>query len=565
MRGGAGGRLRWGGTHCGHRLGLTVGWHFKGVYTVGARVARQWFTRDDLVRGTWAHIAPADAPDALLPRVGLLVVHGFGPSLYRNEVPWDAFAPRDPPREPPCLPADLYAFHRPPSALVGWMMEFTRDTGLPIALYQCEMSGGIDVETALVCDADGITLTVRGPRRFRQWRDGHWERARRDPLQTMLRALWARPDGWVFPPHERPFDNALRVPVDVLRRRSIHVAALVGDGLAVRNLLAHRVLDARHTAEVLAAAAASGSVEAVGLLLAHGAPVDVPEPVGYAANPDCAAELLEAGAGLDGALARVAGHGFGATARYLVARGSAVDFRAGGHRLWFAAAAGGVGWLVDRALAEGVDIDATDGWQGSALAAAAGAGQVSIVDRLLAAGAVVTSESVTHAAREGRIVVLRTLLDHGGDPNSQSLQGTALYQAACGGFRDTVALLLDAGADPAAAASGCGVALAGACHGGNIEVVELLLAAAPGLVDATGASDMTPLWQAVGHGDQAIVDMLLAHGADPEASTRWGYRLSAYAARQGVSLATGSIPAGPVPISPVSHPASRRRVPRRAD
>jgi ankyrin repeat protein len=516
---------------------LAVGWHFKGVYTVGTWRARQWLTRDDLVRGTWAHIAPADAPDALLPRVGLLVVHGFGVSFYRGETPWDAFAPRRPQPEPPHLPPDLYTLHRPPAALVGWMAGLTRDTGVPVALYQCEMSGGIDAESALVCDADEVTLTVRGPRGFRQWRDGRWERARTDPLQTMLRALWARPDGWVFPPHERPFDNPLRPPLDVLRRRSPYVAALLGDGLAVRNLLAHHVLDEWHAADVLAAAAASGSAEAVGLLLAHGAPVDKLGPVGHAANPDCAGELLEAGASLDGSLADVVGRGYDATARYLVARACPVDFRANHHGLWFAAAAGGIGWLIDRALADGVDIDVTDAFRGPALVAAVRTGRASTVDRLLAAGATVTPGAVAAAAGHGRTAILRTLLDRGGDPDSHDLRGTALYQAADGGFRDTVALLLGAGADPAAVASGRGVALAGACYGGNVDVVDLLLSAAPGLVNDTGAGDLTPLWGAVGRGNQIIVDLLLAHGADTRQSTPWSYSLGDYAVRNGVSLA----------------------------
>src|SRR5688572_11848662 len=172
-----------------------MGWRFKGLYTVATRRACRWLTDDELVAGRWAHIAPSDAPDASLPRVGLLVLHGFGPPSRAVGVPWDAFRP--PGEEPgPTLPPELSPGFRPPAPMVAWMLGFVRETGLPIALYQCEMSGGLDDESALICDADGVTLTMRGDRGSRRWHAaGGWERSRRDPLQTMLRALWAHPVG----------------------------------------------------------------------------------------------------------------------------------------------------------------------------------------------------------------------------------------------------------------------------------------------------------------------------------------------------------------------------------
>jgi hypothetical protein len=304
---------------------------------------------------------------------------------------------------------------------------------------------------------------------------------------------------------------------------------LLGDALAVRNLLA-RGAEVGHPAwPVLDAAAEGGNAEALGLLLAHGEVPASPLVVGRAANPDCALELIGAGVEIGSSLAEAAGRGLDGTARYLVARGAPVDFHADRHRLWFAAAAGGIRWLVDRAIAEGIDPNITDPF-GSALTAA---GEPAMVERLLAAGATLSPGAVVAAAAHGRLVILHTLLDRGGDPDAHDRAHTALYRAARGGHHDAVATLLDAGADPEATVDGGSVALAGACHGDRMEVVDLLLAAAP---EAVNAGSPEPLWAAVGRADQSIVDRLLAHGADPDRTTAYGLTLRGLAAARGVQV-----------------------------
>ncbi len=505
-----------------------MGWRHRGLYTVATPYARRRLTRDEVVAGTWAHIAPRDAPDARLPREGLLVVHGFGPPWSHPHAPWDAFWPRT------WLTGDtvsglLDESHRPPAQLTAWMREFATGTGQPIALYQCEMSGGLDLEIALVCDPGGDTLTLREDRGTRQWHDGHWTRARHDPLQSMLRALRARPSGWVFPPHERPLPDPLRPAAAVLRRASLQIAARDGAADAVRHLLARGADVTAYRWGLLEAAAAGGSPDVVGRLAALGvAPRTAPA---RAADPDCAAELIDAGTDLGAALLGVVQRGYAGTARYLLALGATADE----DLLWLSASKGGLGWLVERGLAAGVDVDVRglsrfpDGW--TALEWAAEAGHAAIVSRLLSAGATLTPAAVAAAAEHGRLVALRTLLDHGGEPSA-----SALSLAAYRGHRDAVAMLLAAGADPAAPVRD-GVALHAACHGGRLDVVSLVLDAAPSLLDAVAANGMTPLWAAVGSGEQAVVDLLLARGADPVHEAGHSMTLAAYAARRGLSLA----------------------------
>jgi bla regulator protein BlaR1 len=78
------------------------------------------------------------------------------------------------------------------------------------------------------------------------------------------------------------------------------------------------------------------------------------------------------------------------------------------------------------------------------------------------------------AAHEGRIDVVRFLLDHGADINATSHGWNALVAAAHEGQLETVRLLLDRGADVNAAPSGQS-ALVAAAHEGRLDVVKLLV------------------------------------------------------------------------------------------
>jgi hypothetical protein len=68
---------------------------------------------------------------------------------------------------------------------------------------------------------------------------------------------------------------------------------------------------------------------------------------------------------------------------------------------------------------------------------------------ILAPGVAAGPESLTEAAREGRVDQVRALLRQGVDPNVASSSGwTPLMAAAAGGRLEAAAVLLSAGADP---------------------------------------------------------------------------------------------------------------------
>jgi ankyrin repeat protein len=111
---------------------------------------------------------------------------------------------------------------------------------------------------------------------------------------------------------------------------------------------------------------------------------------------------------------------------------------------------------------------------------------------------------------------------------------TALHFAAFLGTEACARALLDAGADPAARATGTMDVqpLHSAAAARNVGVARLLLAAgAP--VDATQTGAFTALHEAANNGDEPFVDLLLAAGADPGRTTDGGQTASDLASASG--------------------------------
>ncbi|MEX0677784.1 MAG: ankyrin repeat domain-containing protein [Pirellulales bacterium] len=200
-----------------------------------------------------------------------------------------------------------------------------------------------------------------------------------------------------------------------------------------------------------------------------------------------------------------------------------------------------------------------DGPQDHVLLSAIRRGDQALLESHLREGAPVnvrTSDGTTPlllAALYGTPEAVRSLLDHGADPNAVNKNGaSALVFAA--GDSEKVRLLIDHGADVnARSALGNTPLVAAASHPGNLQVVKLLvdkgadvhsqnsnnvsaLAAAVGANDAEavrffldhgckpaqirnlfGAAGNSLLEIAAGNGGDDIVELLLAHGADVKA------------------------------------------------
>lgn len=149
------------------------------------------------------------------------------------------------------------------------------------------------------------------------------------------------------------------------------------------------------------------------------------------------------------------------------------------------------------------------------------------VERAIAAGANVNSVDkfgttpLMQAALYSNASCIRLLLDKGADPNAANQAGaTALMWSA--GDPEKVRLLLNkkSAVNPQASSGRTALSIA-ASNAGNIEAVELLLAAGA-KVKVTAPLSGGPVWAAASSGDAAILRAMLSAGGDPNERNRVG-------------------------------------------
>ncbi len=145
---------------------------------------------------------------------------------------------------------------------------------------------------------------------------------------------------------------------------------------------------------------------------------------------------------------------------------------------------------------------------------------------LLAAGADLNLPEMANALRwaavGGHANVVMLLLENGAPMDAPDAHGkTALMQAALYGRIAVMRLLLEHGAAPNAAGHNGATALIASLHSStrrNREAVELLLAYGA-QANVRSRSGWTPLMLTCLWGEAEVVDLLLQHGADPNAFT----------------------------------------------
>jgi ankyrin repeat protein len=179
------------------------------------------------------------------------------------------------------------------------------------------------------------------------------------------------------------------------------------------------------------------------------------------------------------------------------------------------------------------------------LLAAAAAGDLDAIAAAIAAGADVDARDATGrtpllVATEARQTeAVRALLDADAavDLQDDKLDNPFLY-AGAEGLLDILRLVNEAGADPAITNRYGGIALIPASERGHVETVRYLLTESDVDVDHVNRLGWTALLEAIllsdgGPDHQAIVGLLLEHGADPDLADKDGVRPLAHARARG--------------------------------
>jgi ankyrin repeat protein len=170
---------------------------------------------------------------------------------------------------------------------------------------------------------------------------------------------------------------------------------------------------------------------------------------------------------------------------------------------------------VERAVADGVDVNAASSSGGTALMYAAYGDQAGLVTRLLELGAEPDrgdryGDPATHwAAYGGGAAAVRALLAGGADPTLVTHHGDALAIAMRRGFPEIVADLVE----HTGTSSGDTPLHVAARAGDLVELDRLLAAGVP--ADADNRIGYTPLMEAAREGHAEALDRLLEAGADP--------------------------------------------------
>jgi uncharacterized protein len=180
----------------------------------------------------------------------------------------------------------------------------------------------------------------------------------------------------------------------------------------------------------------------------------------------------------------------------------------------------------------------------AALLAAAEAGDITALQRLLEAGTPVDSRdgrqrtALLLATRANRVDAARLLIERGADVNAQDdQQDSPFLYAGAEGRLQILRLTLAAGADLASTNRYGGTALIPAAHHGHVETVRELLGTRIA-VDHVNRLGWTALLEAVILGDggrahTAIVGLLVQHGADVNKADAQGVTPLAHAERRG--------------------------------
>lgn len=142
----------------------------------------------------------------------------------------------------------------------------------------------------------------------------------------------------------------------------------------------------------------------------------------------------------------------------------------------------------------------------------------------LSATIVAAGDPLFDAVSQGNVSAVEVSIDAGADVNSRARdKATPLISAALSNQLAIVELLLSKDADVMARNSGGFTSLHAAAYSGSVPISKLLLEHGATLEDAANKAGVTPLMVAGEENHVALVEFLLANGADPSHAEAHGY------------------------------------------
>ena len=166
--------------------------------------------------------------------------------------------------------------------------------------------------------------------------------------------------------------------------------------------------------------------------------------------------------------------------------------------------------LVELLLAHGADLNASTSYDRTAAELAMSRGHTEIVKLLVSKGADISPLHLAIYLKD--VAKARSLIESGADVNRRTPHGTTpLTRAVGAGLKDIVELLIAKGADVNAKSNWDWTPLHSAVYG-HKDIVELLIAKGAN-VKAREGGGRTPLWYAQEEGHAEIVELLRKHGA----------------------------------------------------
>jgi ankyrin repeat protein/beta-lactamase regulating signal transducer with metallopeptidase domain/Tol biopolymer transport system component len=349
-------------------------------------------------------------------------------------------------------------------------------------------------------------------------------------------------------------DSERRTPLHYASRRGNNETAerLIAKGAEVNAKAAHGETPAQ-----LAILMNRNHKDTVTLLLSKGAAISSIQLAAYLGDLARVEAFLENGVGVNTQdpcsptpLHAAAMGGQKEVAEFLLSKGALVntDFAAlrgaGARPLQYAAFAGSKG-VAELLIQKGAEIDAKNKDGLTALHYAVSGRDIDTARLLIAQGADVNAKlqgpwgwtPLHYGAYYGAKDLVLLLLDHGADINAQTANGTMpSMMAAQRGHEDVVRLLIDKGA----ALSNRDGLLFWACRNQQKDLAELLIRKGAN-VNSKAWGDDAPLALETIHGGytnatkpadiprlRGVLEVLLDHGADPDAKDRWDWSLLHY-------------------------------------